>query len=102
MASTPPAPAPLDIAHHFANLPDPRHPAFQDHHLLSDLLVIALCAVIRGARSWDAIARFGRSKEVWLRSLGLTLPNGPPSHDTFNRVFAALEDRKSTRLNSSP
>jgi predicted transposase YbfD/YdcC len=91
MASTPPAPAPLDIAHHFSDLPDPRHPAFQDHHLLSDLLVIALCAVISGARSWDAIARFGRSKEAWLRSLGLTLPNGPPSHDTFNRVFAALD-----------
>jgi predicted transposase YbfD/YdcC len=91
MVSTPPAPAPLDIAHHFADLPDPRHPAFQDHHLLSDLLVIALCAVISGARSWDAIARFGRSKEAWLRSLGLTLPNGPPSHDTFNRVFAALD-----------
>jgi predicted transposase YbfD/YdcC len=81
----------LDIAHHFATLPDPRHPAFQDHHLLGDLLVIALCAVLSGARSWDAIARFGCSKESWLRSLGLTLPNGPPSHDTYNRVFAALD-----------
>jgi predicted transposase YbfD/YdcC len=81
----------LDIAHHFANLPDPRHPAFQDHHLLGDLLVIALCAVLSGARSWDAIARFGRSKETWLRSLGLTLPNGLPSHDTYNRVFAAVD-----------
>ena len=91
MASPPPAPAPLDIAHHFAALADPRHPAFRDHHLLGDLLVIALCAVISGARSWDAIARFGRSKEAWLRSIGLALPNGPPAHDTFNRVFAALD-----------
>jgi predicted transposase YbfD/YdcC len=91
MTSPPPASVPLDIAHHFANLPDPRHPAFQDHHLLGDILLIALCAVLSGARSWDAIARFGRSKEAWLRSLGLTLPNGPPSHDTFNRVFAAVD-----------
>jgi predicted transposase YbfD/YdcC len=91
MASTPPTPAPLDIAHHFANLPDPRHPAFQDHHLLGDVLVIALCAMLSGARSWDAIARFGRSKEAWLRSIGLALPNGPPAHDTFNRIFAALD-----------
>jgi predicted transposase YbfD/YdcC len=91
MAPTPPAPAPLDIAHHFAALPDPRHPAFQDYHRLGDLLVIALCAILSGARSWDAIARFGRSKETWLRSLGLTLPNGPPAHDTFNRVFAAVD-----------
>lgn len=91
MTPTPPAPSPLDIAHHFANLPDPRHPAFQDHHLLGDVLVIALCAALSGARSWDAIARFGRSKETWLRSIGLTLPNGPPAHDTFNRVFTALD-----------
>lgn len=91
MAPTPSAPAPLDIAHHFAALADPRHPAFQDYHLLGDILVIALCAMVSGARSWDAIARFGRSKETWLRSIGLTLPNGPPSHDTFNRVFAAVD-----------
>jgi predicted transposase YbfD/YdcC len=91
MPPTPPVPARLDIAHHFAALADPRHPAFQDHHLLGDLLVIALCAMMSGARSWDAIAGFGRSKETWLRSIGLTLPNGPPSHDTFNRVFAALD-----------
>jgi predicted transposase YbfD/YdcC len=91
MPAAPPAPAPLDIGHHFAALPDPRHPAFRDHHLLGDVLVIALCAVLSGARSWDAIAGFGRSKEVWLRSLGLALPNGPPAHDTFNRVFAALD-----------
>lgn len=91
MPPPPPAPAPLDIAHPFANLTDPRPPAFQDHHLLGDLLVIALCAVLSGARSWDAIARFGRSKETWLRSLGLTLPNGLPSHDTYNRLFATVD-----------
>jgi predicted transposase YbfD/YdcC len=81
----------LDIAHHFANVPDPRHPAFRDNHLLGDILVIALSAVLAGARSWEGIAEFGRSKEVWLRSLGLKLPNGIPSHDTFNRVFANLD-----------
>jgi len=81
----------LDIAHHFANLPDPRHPAFRDHHLLGDVLVITLCAMLSGARSWDAIARFGRSKETWLRSIGLALPNGPPAHDTFHRIFAAMD-----------
>jgi predicted transposase YbfD/YdcC len=81
---------PLDIAHHFRDLPDPRHPAFRERHRLSDLLVIALAALLSGADSWDAMAAFGRSKEVWLRLLGLTLPNGIPSHDTFNRIFAAL------------
>jgi predicted transposase YbfD/YdcC len=82
---------PLGIAHHFRDLPDPRHPAFRDHHLLGDILFIALCAVLSGADSWEDVAEFGRSKETWLRSLGLALPNGVPAHDTFNRVFAALD-----------
>jgi predicted transposase YbfD/YdcC len=83
--------AALDIAHHFADLPDPRHPVFRDYHRLSDILVIALSALLSGAKSWDAIASFGRTKESWFRSLGLTLPNGPPSHDTYNRIFADLD-----------
>src|SRR5271156_4815967 len=81
---------PLDLAHYFRDLPDPRHPAFRDHHLLGDILVIALCAMLSGADSWDDSAEFGRSKETWLRGLGLRLPNGIPAHDTFNRVFATL------------
>jgi len=85
------APARLDIAQHFAGLPDPRHPAFRDYHLLGDILVIALSAVLAGAQSWDAVAAFGAEKRAWLLSLGLSLPNGIPSHDTFNRVFAALD-----------
>lgn len=84
---------PLDIAHHFAALPDPRHRAFRDHHLLGDILVIAVAGVLSGANSWDAIAAFAVSKQDWLRSLGLKLPNGIPSHDTFNRIFAALDPR---------
>lgn len=91
MSTTPTDPTPLDIAHHFASLPDPRHPAFRDYHVLSDVLVIALAAVLSGAQSWDAIAAFGHTKEAWLRSLGLQLPHGIPAHDTFNRIFAALD-----------
>lgn len=59
-------------------------------HLLLDVMVIALCAVIAGAESWDDIALFGESKASWFASF-LALPNGIPSHDTFNRVFAALD-----------
>jgi predicted transposase YbfD/YdcC len=81
----------LDIAHHFADVPDPRHPAFRDRHLLSDILVMGLSAVLAGARSWECIAEFARTKEAWLRSLGLKLPNGIPSHDTFSRIFADLD-----------
>jgi predicted transposase YbfD/YdcC len=83
-------PSPLDIPGHFANLPDPRHPAFRDCHPFGEIVAIALCAVLSGATSWDSIASFGRRKLDWLRSLGLKLANGVPSHDTFNRSFAAL------------
>ncbi len=35
---------------------------------------------------------YGEAKESWLRQrLGLELVHGIPSHDTFNRVFAALD-----------
>jgi predicted transposase YbfD/YdcC len=93
MTAVPEAPSPLDIPGHFANLPDPRHPAFRDHHLFGDIVAIALCAVLSGATSWDTIASFGERKEKWLRSLGLKLPNGVPAHDTYNRIFSAIGPR---------
>lgn len=91
MSPSSPTSTPPDIAHHFADIPDPRHPDYRDHHLLSDVLVIALSAMISKSESWDDIAEFGRSKEAWLRSIGLKLPNGIPSHDTFNRIFSAMD-----------
>lgn len=79
----------LDILHHFASVPDPRDPRFITHRL-GDILTIALCALFAGAKSFEDIAAFGRSKETWLRSLGLTLPHGIPSHDTFRDLFRHL------------
>lgn len=54
------------------------------------IITIALCGVICGADSWVEIERFGRAKRVWLERF-LPLPHGIPSHDTFGRVFAALD-----------
>jgi predicted transposase YbfD/YdcC len=77
------------LAAHFAALPDPRIDRCKRHQLL-DIVTIAVCGVICGANTWVAVAEFGRSKEAWLRGF-LALPNGIPSHDTFGRVFAALD-----------
>ena len=74
---------------HFADLPDPRRPRGR-LHVLGDLLTIALCAVVCGADGWAEVEQFGRAKEAWLRTF-LQLPHGIPSHDTFGRVFAALD-----------
>lgn len=83
------APAPsCRIRDHFAQVDDPRIERCKRHHLL-DIITIALCGVICGADSWAEIEEFGHAKEAWLRSF-LELPGGIPSHDTFGRVFAAL------------
>ncbi len=77
------------IGNDFAALPDPRIGRARRHDLL-DIVTIALCGVICGADSWVEIERFGRAKRAWLQSF-LALPGGIPSHDTFGRVFAALD-----------
>ena len=74
---------------YFSEVEDPRVQRTQRHKLI-DLLVIAICAVICGADDDVAMADFGKAKEKWLRQ-SLELPNGIPSHDTFWRVFEALD-----------
>jgi DDE_Tnp_1-associated len=59
-------------------------------HKLSDILVIAVCAVLCGAESYPAIEDFGHEREEWLRQF-LELPAGIPFHDTFNRVLRVLD-----------
>jgi predicted transposase YbfD/YdcC len=79
----------LSITKHFARLKDPRR-AHRRLHLLQDIIVIALCAVIAGAQDWQEIELFGRNRRDWLGRF-LSLPNGIPSHDTFERVFDRLK-----------
>ena len=82
----------ISFARYFADLPDPRVNRTKKHRL-DDILGITLCAVICGADSFEEIERFGDARERWLRRY-FALPNGIPSHDTFNRVLAALDRKK--------
>jgi predicted transposase YbfD/YdcC len=77
------------ILTHFEDLSDPRVERTKLHHP-SDLVAIALCGAICGADTWADVERFGREKIEWFRTF-LRLKNGIPSHDTFGRVFAALD-----------
>src|SRR3954464_5603098 len=77
------------LVEHFSALADPRC-AGKVEHRLTDILVIAVCAVIACAESWDDIALSGRNKPGWLQSF-LTLANGVPSHATFRRVFMLID-----------
>lgn len=77
------------IATSFAEIEDPRVKGRSSHKLL-DILVIGICAVICGADDYPAIEEFGKAKEKWFRTF-LELPAGIPSHDTFWRLFSALD-----------
>ena len=58
-------------------------------HLLIDIIVITICAVICGADDWTEVGQFVQAKEPWLRKF-ILLPNRIPSHDTFGRVFSMI------------
>src|SRR4051794_36118536 len=81
---------PLPLATVFADLPDPRRETKNKRHRLTDILTIAVCAIISGAEGWEQIAEYGRRKEAFFRRF-LSLPNGIPSHDTFYNVFRVLD-----------
>lgn len=78
------------IIEHFGNLPDPRIKEHKKEHKLIDIIFITVAAVICGAEDWYDIEEYGEYKEGWLRTV-LELPNGIPSHDTFNRVFSLID-----------
>jgi len=81
----------VSLTHYFADLTDPRIDRTKKH-LLLDILALTLCATIAGADTWEEVERFGKAKHDWLKRF-LQLPNGIPSHDTLNRVFAALDPK---------
>lgn len=84
MRPVPPSP----FHKHLHCLKDPRR--HNTRHLLQDILMIAICAIISGADSWTQVAEYGRSKLDWFKEF-LELPHGIPSHDTFGRLFAKLD-----------
>jgi predicted transposase YbfD/YdcC len=79
----------------FAQIEDPRCDWRVEHKLL-DILVIAVCAVIGEAESFEDIALYGRCKRDWLARF-LELPGGIPSHDTFRRVLMLIDPERFER-----
>jgi hypothetical protein len=79
----------VDIREYFKDLNDPRS-SINRKHLLGDLIVICILAVLAGADGPKAIGIWADSQEEWLRP-HLPLPGGVPSHDTIGRLLAALK-----------
>lgn len=80
---------PTFITQYFGTLEEPRVKRTRRHEL-TDIVTLAVCAIVGGADSWVDVALFGKSKLAWFKQF-LDLPNGIPSHDTFGRVFARLD-----------
>lgn len=71
----------------FLDMPDPRRDNARHH--FTDIITIALFAVVCGADGWVNVRQYALAKFDWLKTF-LPLPHGIPSHDTFGRVFARL------------
>jgi predicted transposase YbfD/YdcC len=78
-----------NIVEAFADLPDPRWEHPNKLHQLIDIVVIALCGTLAKCEGWEEIEDYGKEKEDFFKRF-LALPNGIPSHDTFNRLFSKL------------
>jgi predicted transposase YbfD/YdcC len=79
------------IKKYFRRLKDPRVVG-RSRHLLVDIVVLAICGVIADCDDWHEIVLFAQKRLAWFKRF-LQLPNGVPSHDTFERVFSKLEPR---------
>lgn len=77
------------LVEHLKTVEDPRMSRTRDHEL-SDILVIAVCTLLCGGSSFYDMKDFGEAKAEWFKTF-LSLRNGIPSHDTFNRVFSLIK-----------
>jgi len=91
MNTSPNTDAPKSLLAHFGHLPDPRVNRRREHEL-TDVLLIAICTLLCGGETFNDMEDFGLAKQDWFKTF-LTLRNGIPSHDTFNRVLAALDPK---------
>jgi predicted transposase YbfD/YdcC len=77
------------IGCYFESLSDPRHPRNRKH-LLVDVMVIAVAAIVCGCDGPTAIHRWAVHRHAWLAQY-LTLANGIPSRDCIRRLLLALQ-----------
>ena len=85
-----------DIRIIFSGVKDPRVEG-RCKHLLSDILFIGLCTLLSNGEDFEDMVAFAEEREDWLRTK-IELPNGIPSHDTFNRVFQLIDSKQLTKV----
>jgi len=73
----------------FSQVDDPRV-AGRCLHRLKDVLFIAFCTLLSNGEDFEDMVEFGEQRRDWLSGI-LELPNGIPSHDTFNRILQIID-----------
>jgi hypothetical protein len=82
---------PRSLIECFEEIEDPRIDRTRVHKLI-DILVIGLCTMLTVGENFTDMEDFGKAKRDWLKTF-VELPHGIPSHDTFNRVFSAIDPK---------
>lgn len=82
----------LNLIEHFDGLNEPRVNRTKDHELI-EIIVIAVCTLLCGGEGFNDMEDSSQAKQNWLKTI-LTLRHGISSHDTFDRVFTALDPRE--------
>lgn len=78
---------------HFSELKDPRRTDKGNiQHLLSDIILLTVSAMLCGVDNWELVKVFGDNQLDWLKKHG-NFANGIPSSDTIGRLFAALDPK---------
>lgn len=78
----------MTLPNYFKEVTDPRIVGRIKHKLI-DIIGIAIIAVIAECDEWEDVADWARSKQEDLKK-HFELPNGIPSHDTFERLFSVI------------
>lgn len=82
----------LSLLDHITIINDPRQ-QWKVEHKLSDILFLAIVAVIGGAEGWEEIEDFGVDHLEWLQQYG-DFENGVPVHDTIARVMSMISAKQ--------
>src|SRR3954467_14953119 len=77
------------IGSYFESLSDPRHTRNRKH-LLTDIVVIAVCGMVCGCDGPTAIHRWASTRRAWRKGL-LPRPNAVPSRACIRRLLMALQ-----------
>lgn len=79
-----------ELVNRLKAIPDPRRQCRNLRHCLEDVLVLGFCGTLAGCDDFVEIADWATDNIDFFGTF-LELPNGIPSHDTFNRIFTTVK-----------